>query len=138
MDTTETYRKMSDCPEIQELCRWEFADRVATKIQLVPNSCYIPYVVGRNTCRVFLNIGYDMDKEVAKDLCIWLPRQDQLQEMLSIKDVPLQSVAWVGYLLCLLQYDFARWTTSMEQLWLAFVMKEKYNKVWNGDNWNKV
>jgi len=26
--------------------------------------------------------------------------------------------------------------TSMEQLWLAFVMKEKYNKVWNGKEWH--
>ena len=26
--------------------------------------------------------------------------------------------------------------TSMEQLWLAFVMKEKHNKVWNGEKWN--
>ncbi len=24
---------------------------------------------------------------------------------------------------------------SMEQLWLAFVMKEKYNKVWTGEEW---
>jgi hypothetical protein len=27
---------------------------------------------------------------------------------------------------------------SPEQLWLAFVMKEKYNKVWNGEDWVKV
>ena len=26
---------------------------------------------------------------------------------------------------------------SMEQLWLAFVMKEKYNKIWNGEKWNR-
>ena len=24
---------------------------------------------------------------------------------------------------------------SMEQLWLAFVMKKKYGKVWNGEEW---
>jgi len=23
----------------------------------------------------------------------------------------------------------------MEQLWLAFVMKEKHNKTWNGKDW---
>jgi predicted Abi (CAAX) family protease len=28
--------------------------------------------------------------------------------------------------------------TSMEQLWLAFVMKEQYNKVWNGKDWIKT
>ena len=26
---------------------------------------------------------------------------------------------------------------SMEQLWLAFVMKDKYKKVWNGEDWIK-
>ena len=24
---------------------------------------------------------------------------------------------------------------SMEQLWLAFVMKEKFNKTWDGEKW---
>ncbi len=28
--------------------------------------------------------------------------------------------------------------TSMEQLWLAFVMKELYSKQWNGNNWIKI
>ena len=27
-------------------------------------------------------------------------------------------------------------TSSMEQLWLAFVMSEKYNKIWNGKEWD--
>ena len=26
---------------------------------------------------------------------------------------------------------------TMEQLWLAFVMKERFNKVWNGEDWIK-
>ena len=29
-------------------------------------------------------------------------------------------------------------TWSMEQLWLAFVMKENYNKVWSGNDWIKI
>ena len=28
--------------------------------------------------------------------------------------------------------------TSMEQLWLAFVMEKRYSKHWNGDDWIKV
>jgi len=43
-------------------------------------------------------------------------------------------------------YHFAKsnWATrpfnknddvTWEQLWLAFVMKEKHNKIWDGDNW---
>jgi hypothetical protein len=26
----------------------------------------------------------------------------------------------------------------MEQLWLAFVMKTRYKKEWDGDNWEKI
>ncbi len=32
-------------------------------------------------------------------------------------------------------FNIAKSFTSMEQLWLAFVMKEKYNKVWDGEEW---
>ena len=27
---------------------------------------------------------------------------------------------------------------SWEQLWLAFVMKEKFNKIWDGEKWSEV
>jgi hypothetical protein len=65
---------------------------------------------------------------------IWLPTQDRLQEM-------------VGHLLgwsFMLDY-FEQWRiahreeippeTTPEQLWLAFVMKEKFGKVWDGETW---
>jgi hypothetical protein len=52
--------------------------------------------------------------------CVWLPRQDQLQEMYGT----FQECSVNGGVV-----------TSMEQLWLAFVMKEKHNKVWNGNDW---
>ena len=65
---------------------------------------------------------------------VWLPRQDQLQEMVG-KDVGLQT-------LCCRLYEFSTdqgagitINGSMEQLWLAFVMHEKFNKVWNGIDW---
>lgn len=72
------------------------------------------------------------------DIPIWLPHQDQLQEMLDP----------CGYLVFLRAFpDFAfnldpyhsgiPWSSSllsMEQLWLAFVMKQ-HNKVWNGEDW---
>jgi len=71
---------------------------------------------------------------------IWLPRQDQLQEMVG------------GWALELLDkfYTFCMWDEqyeelrdkmhpiSIEQLWLAFVMKEKYHKVWDGKEWKKT
>lgn len=65
---------------------------------------------------------------------VWLPRQDQLQEMVA--DNSLER-PWVH--LC---YQFYKWAhlnwndfASMEQLWLAFIMKENYKKTWDGEEW---
>jgi len=71
---------------------------------------------------------------------VWLPRQDQLQEMVW-KDFKLQLISHA-------LMDFYNWAQSlfdelddyesMEQLWLAFVMLQKYRKTWNGEDWIKT
>ena len=64
---------------------------------------------------------------------IWLPRQDQLQEMVSyIGDTWVIEQYFHNYLHSIYTHERK---DSMEQLWLAFVMKEKHNKVWDGDKW---
>ena len=65
-----------------------------------------------------------------------LYRQDQLQKMIDYE--------WTGDLI----RRFFIWgqeegfqtksIASMEQLWLAFVMKEKYNKTWDGEAWISI
>jgi hypothetical protein len=76
---------------------------------------------------------------------IWLPRQDQLQEVVIDKiDCPSHSafaiIINLGSRFLRMAQDtatFDYWIQflSMEQLWLAFVMHEKYNKKWNGQEW---
>jgi hypothetical protein len=67
----------------------------------------------------------------------WLPRQDQLQEMVDRNDliVGFYKYATGNDQNCELSLSRADLSGSMEQLWLAFVMKTKYNKSWNGENW---
>ena len=74
---------------------------------------------------------------------LWLPRQDQLQGMIG--DSPynnIQNAMW-SILHDLHEYAFTPnmfhdfIPTTMEQLWLLFVMRGKYGKVWNGDDWVK-
>lgn len=67
---------------------------------------------------------------------IWLPRQDQLQEMVvDEKTTPIKLVSSIyGFVFCR-PFACCRFFITMEQLWLAFVMKEKYGKVWNGEDW---
>ena len=116
MDTSETYIKMCDCPEIQEQRNYS-----------MPNSWAGLF---RDNDDVFIQL---------KGLrIVWLPRQDQLQEML--KEVNQYYDTWVVKLKRFYDFAFAIKADSntpdtMEQLWLAFVMNERYSKVWNGEEW---
>ena len=60
---------------------------------------------------------------------IWLPRQDQLQQMIAkFYLLPFNTF----HKFCIKnQVEF----NSMEQLWLTFVMWQKYHKIWNGEDW---
>ena len=69
-----------------------------------------------------------------RDEFIWLPTQEQLQRMLPGNLCP------AGYV-CIL-YDFlfdshtieyAKQFSTMEELWLAFVMWRRHRKVWNDE-----
>ena len=106
MDTTPKYIKMCDCPEIQrQLPRQE--DEIGRK-----------YVDG---------INYTLKYSIKSRTIVWLPRQDQLQERIKYDSL------WI------MLADFKRFAQpmdnhgikSMEQLWLAFIMKEKFNKIWD-------
>ncbi len=71
---------------------------------------------------------------------VWLPRQDQLQKMVSadwgddiggfafafhvfIHEDRKRKLSHVGY--------------TWEQLWLAYVMYERYQKCWTSEEWQK-
>ena len=122
MDTSETYIKMCDCPEIQGL---EFNHR--------PNF-YFAY---------YLHERWQIEHEFlgGEKSPIWFPRQDQIQEMFFSKsglvihllnrfyDYYTQQVknnhAWM------LTFD------SPEKIWLSFYMHNKHSKIWDGDKWMK-
>ncbi|MDH4127153.1 MAG: hypothetical protein OEV44_00255 [Spirochaetota bacterium] len=90
---------------------------------------------------------------IGRDNHIWLPCQDQLQNMLktlewfwSDKNASemLDSVYYM-FTCCTNDNGFncteyCNKFNSFEQLWLAFVMKEKYNKQWNFETkeWEKI
>jgi len=99
---------------------------------------------------------------ITKRLCVWLPRQDQLQGMI---DIPIFDLFWKFTPHIFTQFsDFPRCSMpffiflshpediielsrdgktiepklrlySLEQLWLCFVMFELYKKYWNGEEW---
>jgi len=85
--------------------------------------------------------GMLFDNYDGTDGYIWLPRQDELQAMLKWEEE-----GRYGKVLIDVFYGFAKsnWDTrprnqnnniTWEQLWLAFVMSELYQKQWDGKDW---
>jgi len=134
MDTTSkwyedpVYIKMCDNPDIQE---------VAIKRVKRDNGWLRASAVGE-----IANATAKNGEVFTFYLGTWLPYQHQLQGMVyrypdesdnlwttfnGIYDFVMQSPV--------LRNRYASQFTSMEQLWLAFVMKEKFNKTWTGTEW---
>jgi len=71
----------------------------------------------------------------------WLPRQDQLQEMINQDCVLHEQIELFGEWCnpydeyqrdhCRRMQNYVESLASFEQLWLAYVMHEKYGKVWD-------
>lgn len=145
MNTSKEYIEMCEkAVEVQALRddyeKWEVGDYSTTE-NIVKHRPEMPYTV----------LGEQEDAPY--DVCnpIWLPSQNQLQEMVGIKtfqdfyDSKLFAMFYGATIQChgfsgdYITGDYTggiigrKW--SMEQFWLAFVMKEKYNKVWTGEEW---
>lgn len=83
----------------------------------------------------------------SKEYYTWLPTQDQLQNMsVEIGEDNIDHLLMRFYQLVTSfpdtlhgVYNSSYWTQfrTMEQKWLAFVMKSRYNKIWNGNEWVK-
>ena len=159
MDTSPEYIKMCDCPEIQgqrtpervnSVCidgKWETTrstgnwglgdwllvqtERGDTLVMVLGDSD-----VGgpREYSGGLPSLAYEPTEYDCDDNCtriVWLPRQDQLQEMTAAK-------GWVAQLILLwheTDADYWGQFRTWEQLWLAFVMQEKHNKHWTGEAW---
>jgi hypothetical protein len=107
MDISSDYIKMCEgAEEIQEL-----SCRVGGFFLEYPDSDILIDATGS----VYYADGATLQttKHPKWDAIIWLPRQDQLQEMLPDCNI----------------------FKSMEQLWLARVMSKRFLKIWNGDKW---
>ena len=145
MDTSEKYIKMCDCPEIQD--SWvdhHWGDFVCYDHEADYTNGYTHAIT--NVLSTHRN----------RDDYVWLPRQDQLQDMVdgSVYQTPdgimHAMLRWMrdpwgfGAMpfpkeLDKIEYWYEEYIYNLEtreQLWLAFVMYKKHNKTWNGEQWN--
>ncbi len=153
IDTSATYIEM--CRKAEELQKvWEpqvYDDVVCLPLERnFPPDDYIgkvhswgmrnkPWVVYQKIKHLGNYDSTTIDFDAPKEEYIWLPRQDQLQEMVIRKYRKMKPA--FGFLI----WDFSKFAEksekihkhckTMEQLWLAFFMDQKYGKIWNGKEW---
>lgn len=86
---------------------------------------------------------YLLECDELKEQAIWVPRQDQLQKIIEPDTAKVYT--HMHEVMERQYHDYSKNAMvraselfySMEQLWLAYVMKEKYNRAWNEDGWVK-
>jgi len=137
MDTSKEYIKMCNkAVEIQPLfkCLGDIVSWDNGRVFLVVK-CY-PDSVNGIRIKEWEN---DEEIDLASNATVFLPRQDQLQEIIE-KDLHEKIYELLSMFNGFVD-EYCRTPecnfTSWEQLWLAFVMKEKYNKTWNGEEWKR-
>lgn len=120
MDTSKEYIKMCEgAVDVQEL--WKPKER----------DCFY-----WKTSKEILYVGsyQNPEYELGKDE-IFIPRQDQLQEMIEGAGTGVNLVrVFDNWIKENLPFN-GEIIYSMEQLWLAFVMSEKFDKIWDGSEW---
>lgn len=152
MDTSEEYIKMCrKAKEIQELWEPNYFDRVYVATDYHTEMDRREEVLQRNllfwegkTAILFRPdcIVTEEGRWIPEDKIFWLPRQDQLQEMIDWSNYRI-SIEKFGSRYRMVSKNLTKnfweedlfYYETMEQLWLAFVMHEKYNKKWNGTDW---
>ena len=121
MDTSKEYIKMCDCeeiyggwfPKVGDFC-WYINSKMNYVLQ------YKDYELAKKEGRISAIEG-----------CIWLPRQDQLQEIFGWTQIQYHN----DFDLFDDYFENGEIPISWEKLWLRMCMKEKHNKTWNGDEW---
>ena len=117
MDKTEQFIKMCDCPEIQNQWGYEDGELFTPNVHDFVHHEEPKHTFGRQ---------------------VWLPRQDQIQEMLQpIKLYELLDIC--GDAMGIMWEVVCEYADSFEQLWLAFYMHEKHSKIWSSkeEKWVK-
>ena len=144
MDTSEQYIKM--CEKATEIQEGKPQDGVGGSwlqgsiivddgFQSERGDFY--HIVDTEDERVCESCGHS-ERYIKCTKSTWLPRQDQLQEMM----IPYGLYAFYNFVY---RHDWRdgdylpdcnKVYESMEQLWLAFYMSKKHNKYWDGTSWN--
>lgn len=153
--------------EIQDLWQYDDGDFYLHRFTEENTSDKSKWMIGKDinmtlciSCNVKDSYGDQYVSEYnPKGENVWLPRQDQLQSLYAenlqldarglleiITDLrdfcdPFDGLGTMPLPVAVREAEreekYVEQFTSLEQLWLAFVMKENFQKIWNGEAWAK-
>jgi len=141
MDTSETYIKMCEkaYPVLgkKEPEAWDYWRVVNQRM----HRHEVHVLSGYSTDGGFYGPGLEDGDMSGYELLFPVYRQDQLQEMLpefiqKAGFVPPIAANFADFVCSDALYPLP--FRTFEQYWLVFVMKERYSKVWNGEDWIKT
>ena len=133
MDFSEKYISMCNCQEIQSLKSLEQGNWFK---KIYKDESWI-ICQGQH-----LDSIHEKDFEDKDQQHIWLPRQDQLQEIIGIKDLLsfIEDNEYMSSLYSQIKLEYDRnieiLELSPEIFWLCVVMNYKFNKTWDNEKWN--
>jgi hypothetical protein len=122
---------MDNSVEYIEMCR--VAEEIQEQKLHTDGNVFINFVSGEWQKTHVYTYGRIIPYDTG-DYEVWLPRQDQLQEMVKMG---FRAFVCDIYIFITDNAKYSSQFTSMEQLWLAFVMWEEYSKQWDGEVWVK-
>ena len=140
---TENFIKQCEkADEIQKLCYYKKGDWFYTKKHRndVTNGLYI---ISGDWDLCYANSNRE-DNWLTRAKGVWLPTQEQLQEMLNAYSNYERINRFYEFVhLDTSEYGWNKWCefvndSSMNELWLCYVMKKLYNKIWTGEKWKEV
>ena len=130
MDKSKEYIKMCDCPEIQEQWEIEIGDDFWDDEEY--------QIVWYNGMESKEQIEGRIKVYKSESQPKWLPRQDQIQEMMrkDYENTLDMLCDFYGVITVDQPTGFQRmFEVSMEQLWLVFYIYKKHQKKWDGKKW---
>ena len=157
MDITEGYRRMCEkAEEVRRLWNAEAGDFIWVKggdywdCDDEKEGCVYTLFESEETLCFDSGISYGRSTDYNEEgyfvslsdipTAVWLPRQDQLQKLTGIEAIPTLLSQFNEFVFGNVGYttqEMCSFIGSCEKLWLVFLMKSRFNKVWNGMGWIK-
>lgn len=117
---------------------------VRSKYQNAPRQMYEFYMVESQPEINNDHLPYEIEMKTGKYVIerishpIWLPRQDQLQELTSTPQLNTSGNQIKAFNLWYKYFDKILSGCSFEQIWLHYLMSIKYTSIWYESGWKDI